>query len=229
MRYPDAAGANVITPSRRLWRPAPTFAAGGALLAAVLALFLLMPDLRDSLRPGDPSQRLVESQLAAASAWGMVYPGVAGARDSGRPIYRSGDNVDAELLTALDRIETQWRESGQDADSSWWLAAGYAAAGHLGLASDLIHQALRRHPGHAGLLHLKDITAWQMSEFECAEQALREILATAPTDSTALFNLALVQIETGRADEAESLLRALAAGSDNPLLQDRAREVLAGQ
>lgn len=213
--------------SRRFWRPAPALSAGGALLAAVLALVILFPDLRGGDAGSDPSHETILTHLEAQSGWGMIYPGATGAGEAGRPVYRSGDGVDSELLRAIEIAEADWRADSEDPDKAWWLAAAYASAGRLGLASDLTHQALRDHPEHLRLLHLQAITAWQLSEFDRAEHALRRILARAPADSVALFNLALVQLDTGRADEAEPVLRALAAGSAHPLLQDRARQALA--
>lgn len=233
MRVPAAQGesassVNVIKTSRRLWRPAPAWSAGGALLAAVLALVILMPTLRggDPSDPADPAHAEILAHLESQSGWGMVYPGATGAGEAGRPVYRSGDGADSDLLQAIEMAEADWHADSSDPDKAWWLAAAYASAGRLGLASDLTHQALRDHPDHLGLLHLQAITAWQLSEFDRAEHALQRILSRAPADSVALFNLALIQLDTDRGDEAEPVLRALAAGSSNSLLQERAREVL---
>ncbi len=229
MELPGARDHAVVhKTSRRFWRPAPTLTAGGALLAAVLALVLFFPRLHGGGDTElDPSRSAIFSHLESLSGWGMVYPGATGGGDSGRPVYRSGDGIDRELLTAIDAEETRWRADVEDPDAAWWLAAGYASAGRLGLASDLVHQALRLNPDHVGLLHLQAITAWQLSEFDRAELALQHILAQAPADSVALFNLALVQMDTDRTESALPVLHALAAGSTNHLLQERAREVLA--
>ena len=226
--------ASTGTNTRRFWRPVPVFSTGGALLAAVLALFVLFPGLRGNdgfdipNGPDDP-RTLIFSVLESQSAWGMVYPGVTGSGDSGHPVYRSGDGADASLKEALDLVNSNLLEDSTDPESNYWLAAGYVVAGRLGLASDLVHQALRMNPDDLPLLHLEAITAWQLSEFDRAEHALKQILSLAPADSTALFNLALIQIDTGRLDEADALLHRLAAGSRNALLQQRAQEVLAGQ
>ncbi|MBU8869770.1 MAG: hypothetical protein KOO60_02735 [Gemmatimonadales bacterium] len=217
--------------SRRFWRPAPVFSVGGALLAAVLALFVLFPGLRGTDQSGAPKgpddpRTLIHAVLESQSNWGMVFPGVTGSGDSGYPVYRSGDGADGSLQEALDQMNESLVEGWPDPNDTWWLAAGNLAAGNLGLAADLVHQALRRNPGHLQLLHLEAITAWQLSEFDRAEHALRRILALAPADSTALFNLALIQIDTGRENEADALLQGLAAGSTNVVLQQRARDVL---
>jgi len=229
MELPGVRDSVIVSKtSRRFWRPAPTLAAGGALLAAVLALVILFPDLRGGGEAElDPSRSVIFASLESQSGWGMVYPGATGRGISGRTVYRSGDGADSMLLAAIDEVETGWRADVEDPETAWWLAAGYASAGRLGLASDLIHQALRHHPDHVGLLHLQAITAWQLSEFDRAELSLQRLLARAPTDSVALFNLALVQMDTDRRDEALPVLRALAAGSTHPLLQERAREALA--
>lgn len=227
MRVPAAGRDNLVSKSsRRFWRPAPALSMGGALLAAVLALVIFFPGLRGGDDAASPSHQAILTHLEAQSAWGMIYPGATGAGQDGRPVYRSGDGADSALLEAITVAEADWRADSDDPDKAWWLAAAYASAGRLGLASDLTHQALRDHPDHLGLLHLQAITAWQLSEFDRAEHALQRILARAPTDSVALFNLALVQLDTDRPDEADPVLRALAAGSSNPLLQERARETL---
>lgn len=221
--------ARAAAKKRSFLRPAPAFTMGGAALAAVLALFVLFPNLHgggSDLRPDDP-RAAIGSVLALQSAQGMVFPGMAAPGNSGQPVYRSGNGADAALQDALSRLQQVRQDGADDPDETWWLAAGYLAAGRLGLASDLVHQALRRHPDDARLLHLEAITAWQLSEFDRAEQALHRILAVAPADSVALFNLALVQLDTGRPEEAEPVLRSLAAGSRNELLQRRAREALA--
>ncbi len=222
------------TTSQSFWRPATTFSMGGALLAAVLALFVLLPGLRGTdrmdvpTRPDDP-RTLIHAVLESQSAWGMVYPGVAGLGDSGNPVYRSGDGANASLGEALEQISAASGEGPLDSDETWWLAAGNVVAGRLGLASDLVHRALRQDPDHLRLLHLEAITAWQLSEFDRAEHALLRILALAPSDSTALFNLALVKIETGRGNQAEALIQKMAAGSSNSLLEKRAQEILKEQ
>lgn len=218
--------------SRRFWRPVPAFSTGGALLAAVLALFVLFPGLRGTDQSGLPNgpddpRTLIHSVLESQSAWGMVYPGVTDSGDYGHTVYRSGDGADQSLQDALGQMNELLGEGSVDPDDTWWLAAGNLAAGRLGLAADQVHQALRTSPDHLRLLHLEAITAWQLSEFERAEHALRRILALSPADSTAMFNLALVQIDTGRQSDADEVLQQLAAGSSNSLLQQRAREVLA--
>ena len=225
-------GVSAGSTSPRFWRPVPVFSMGGALLAAVLALFVLFPGLGDTDKSGAPTgpddpRAFIHTILESQSNWGMVYPGMTGLGVSDSPVYRSGDGADASLLEALDQMTESLGDGLSDPDDIWWLAAGNLAAGRLGLAADQVHQALRRSPDHLRLLHLEAITAWQLSEFDRAEHALHRILTLAPTDSTALFNLALVQIDTGRPGEADALLRQLAAGSSNSVLRQRARKVLA--
>ena len=221
---PSFASRKIIHLPRR-W--APMAVGAGGMVAAAVLLVVLFSGNPATFGPGDPRSDL-QTRLSELSSVGPIYPGVGELpadsgtryRSSGTP---SGTGADALLIPWAERFAAD----PADTDAAYWLSAGYLAAGRVQFAEDVLHRALQREPGATGLQHLDVIAAYRLNELDRAEAALRRILAQRPNDELALFNLSLIQTETGRFDQARPVLERLAEGDADPALQDRARQLLA--
>jgi predicted Zn-dependent protease len=134
-------------------------------------------------------------------------------------VYRAGGAGD--LHRELEALALR-RQQRPGAETAFWLAAGYLAAGRVQSATDLVREARRRHPDDERLLLLDAVVSYRRSDLGRAETLLREVLVRQPGHQAARFDLALVLQETGRADEARRLLDA-ASWSDDAWLAGRAQ------
>lgn len=205
---------------RRGRRVAPAF---GGLAAAAVLLLMLLPLVRDGGDLPDPRAG-VQERLAAMSASGPLYPGVDRSFSGGEPRYRNGGEVD--LAGLIDPLRADFEAHPADAEAAYWLSAGYLAAGRLATADDVLRRALQKHPDDVALRQLAAIAAYRLNELDRAEDEFAAVLARRPRDAAARFNLALIQVETGRAEVARAMLDTLAADGANPAVQARARALL---
>ena len=213
-----------LVPRRQRWGKVAW--STGSLAAAAVLLILLMPRDPGSFGPDDPRSAL-QSRLVEMSADGPLLPGVEQLTGGEGPRYRAGTDA---AVGDLGELLTPWaRRFGSDpadTEAAFWLSAGYLASGRLNYADDVLRRALQRHPQAVGLQHLDAVTAYRLNELDRAEAALRRILAARPTDGTARFNLALIEVETQRVEQARLVLTELAADADQPAVQARARQLL---
>jgi len=200
---------------RRPPRPRLTGILAGASLAA-LALVAIM--IRPGPTPPPPAFAAVQVALLEQAPAGMVLPGLSPEQGRDQAIYRDGGASDLreelEILTLHQRQEP-------GADTSFWLAAGYLAAGRLQSAADLVREARGHHPDDLRLLTLDAVTSYRRSDLGRAETLLREVLVRDPDHAAARFNLALVLQETDHSSEARRLLEHN-PWSDDPWLAERA-------
>ena len=207
------AGPAGQRPERR--RPRLTGVLAGTSLA-VLALVTIM--FRPDAVPPPPAYATVQAALLEQAPAGMVLPGLSPERGRDQAVYRDGGGGD--LSEELEILATRQRQD-PGADTAFWLAAGYLAAGRLQSATDLVREARSHHPDDLRLLTLDAVTSYRRSDLGRAETLLREVLVRDPDHAAARFNLALVLQETGRSGEARRLLECN-PWSDDPWLADRA-------
>jgi tetratricopeptide (TPR) repeat protein len=205
-----AAGART-RPRRALSTP---IIAGATL--AVLALVAVA--IRPGETPPPPELLTIRHALLEQAPAGMVLPGLAPEAGASLTVYRDGGAGD--LHDELEALAAR-RKDQPGAESAFWLAAGYLAAGRLQSATDLVREARRGHPEDARLLVLDAVVAYRRSDLGRAETLLREVLVRHPDHQEARFNLALLLQETGRLDEARALLES-APWRDGAWLADRA-------
>lgn len=193
----DPAGVRIQSRRPRL----AAVLAGSAV--AVLALVAVI------IRPGGPTPppelATIQAALLEQAPAGMVLPGISPAAESPQTVYRAGGGDD--LHRELEALALR-RQQRPGAETAFWLAAGYLAAGRLQSATDLVREARRSHPDDERLLLLDAVVSYRRSDLGRAETLLREVLVHQPGHQTARFDLALVLQETGRADEARRLLDA---------------------
>ena len=202
---------------QRRWsrRPRLTGVFAGATLAA-LALFAIM--IRPGATPPPPAFAAIQAALLEQAPAGMVLPGLSPEQGRAQAIYRDGGAGD--LRKELE-ILANHQQQDPGADTSFWLAAGYLAAGRLQSATDLVREARRHHPDDLRLLTLDAVTSYRRSDLGRAETLLREVLVRDPDHAAARFNLALVLQETGCGGEARRLLERN-PWADDPWLANRA-------
>ncbi len=205
---------------RRRRRAAPVF---GGLAAAAVLLLMLLPLVRDGGDLPDPRAG-VQERLVRLSTSGPLYPGVERTVTDGEPRYRDGGETD--LAGLIDPLRADFEAHPADADRAYWLSAGYLAAGRLATADDVLRRALQHHPDDVALRQLAAIAAYRLNELDRAESEFEAVLARRPRDAAARFNLALIRVETGRAEAARAVLDTLAADAANPAVQARARALL---
>jgi len=212
-----------LSGQRRPRIPREWFWGSGGLAAAALLLALLFP--RDGSRDvANPSEQLVLDRLARLSRTGLVYPRVPALGATTNEDYRAGGDVGG----AVDVSPWLERFGADPADTSaaFWLSAGYLANGQLDLADDVLRRAQARTPRARELRELAAITAYRRNEIETARELLGAILRDSPEDHLAAFNLAVIQLETGRQTEARTVLERLADDHGEPDLQRRATQLL---
>ncbi len=221
---PAAVGiASIAVPRRRRWGKVAWGTSG--LAAAAVLLFLLVPRQPGAPGPGDP-RSLVQARLTAMSADGLLLPGVERLVGAGEARYRDGGAATPDLDSLLEPWARRFGADPADSDAAYWLGAAYLASGRLSYADDVLRRALQRHPGAVGLRELDAATAYRLNELDRAEQVLRRLLEDRPADGTARFNLALIESETRRVEQARATLQDLVDDS-NPAVQARARDLLA--
>lgn len=198
----------------------------GSLAAAAVLLILLLPRDPGGFGPDDPRSAL-QARLVEMSGDGPLMPGVEQLVGVEGPRYRAGTDASAG---DLDELLTPWaRRFGSDpadSEAAYWLSAGYLASGRLNYADDVLRRALQRQPQAVGLQHLDAVTAYRLNELDRAEAVLRRILAARPADGVARFNLALIEVETRRIEQARLVLDELAADAAHPAVRVRARQLL---
>ena len=93
-------------------------------------------------------------------------------------------------------------------------------------AADVVRRALRLSPRARELRHLAAIAAYRRNDLASASESLDALLRSSPRDDLAALNRALIEVEAGERDGGCGVLNELAAAAADPMVRQRARELV---
>lgn len=170
----------------------------------------------------------IRAVLDRASTRDLILPGAL-PRAAG-PRYRSGEPADdLDFRVVLGERMSAYERGDRGIENTYAVAAGQLAAGHLETARGLLREGLAAHPDAPRLRVLSAVLAYRENRLGDSEAQLIAARRLAPEDPVAAFDLALVLLESGRANEGRTMLERLLASRPPAPIAERARAAIGGR
>jgi tetratricopeptide (TPR) repeat protein len=239
---PDAATVGAVKalaggpnrPARTGWRRLAGLTPAGrtAVAAAIVTVFVAAVLW---LRPGggefdpysDALAPVTDALINASERNPLIIPGVEDEISTAPAAVRSGPApVTRSLDEALSALAIEYNRGANSPDEAQWLIGAYIATGQLVNARVYLEDASRRYPSDPDVTVLAGMLAWSDSDLGRSAELFSVALEAEPNHPTALYNLAVVRLESGDTEGARELLERVTRLLPDSPLSSRAGQVL---